>query len=162
MSLMANGVEHLFMCLFAVCISSLVKIRSANPSNIMHRHQELTQCQEFIHRNSCGKWLIYSIRQWMLDVQQCHPIQKCSRSSSFSLSNKVVATWKNFSGYSCFCYICYISCFSGGCLCHSAVLGSSCLVTGLELHVNALGVVLKCTPRSFTTVNNKKHKECQS
>ena len=115
-----------------------------------------------IHRNSCGKWLIYSIRQWMLDVQQCHPIQKCSRSSSFSLSNKVVATWKNFSGYSCFCYICYISCFSGGCLCHSAVLGSSCLVTGLELHVNALGVVLKCTPRSFTTVNNKKHKECQS
>ena len=169
MSLMANGVEHLSMCLFAICISSLVKIKSAPPSNIMHRHQEPTQCQTrcllwlhmfhgaLIHRNSCGKWLIYSICQWILDVQQCHPIEKCSRaSSSFSLSIKVVATWKNFSGYSCFCYICYISRFSGSCLCHSAVLGSSCLVTGLELHGNALGVVLKCTVSSFTIVNNNK------
>ena len=115
MSLMAHGVEHLFMCLFAVCISSLVKIRSAPPSNITHRHQELTQCQTrhllwlhmfcgvLAHRNSCGRWLIYSICRWTLDVQQCRPIEKCSRASSFSLSIRVVASWKNFSEYSCSC-----------------------------------------------------------
>ena len=63
MSLMANGVEHLFMCLFAVCISSLVKIRSANPSNIMHRHQELTQCQECLSIGTHvenGSFIVYA------------------------------------------------------------------------------------------------------